>query len=109
MRAFKKINIEHLYKLTCRDLHLIFNNKYKKKLGTTIVTASKIFLTTTQINFLLTLNCRGKVVIGYLKKINKNKFVFVDNVTVVDEYITLDNLPVCKKCKFIIKKLLKNT
>ena len=106
MRAFNKTSIEHIYKLTCRDLYLIFNNKYRKKLGSIVVTPSKIFLTPQQLDFLLSLNCRGKVIIGYLKKVNKDKFIFIDRITVTDDYLPIDNLPLCDKCKNIISERL---
>lgn len=105
MRVVKKLNISHIYKFTCKEIDLVLNNKYSKKLGTSIINASDIILTDKQILFLLTLNCRGNSVIGYLKKTKNGKCIFLDIIEIYEKYLLLDKINVCKKC---LNKLLKN-
>lgn len=109
MRVLSKQKIEYVYKLTCYEIDLIFRNKYRKKLGSSIATADMIVLTNAQIRFLLNIKCKGKATIGYLQKVNSKKFIFLDSVTVHEKYINLEKLGICEEC---IKKLsneLNNT
>ena len=98
MRAIRKQDVRNLYKVTCKDVKLILSGKYKKKLGSFIVKQEHIILTPTQIRFLTTLECKGKVLIGYLEKVRTGLYRFIDLETVMGEYYLLDTRECCKKC-----------
>ena len=91
MRVVKKKHIQNAYKVTCKDIKLIIEGKYNKKLGSRIVKARDIILTLNQRLYLLNLKCKGKAVIGYLIK-NKHKFYFIDLHEFQDEFISLEIL-----------------
>ena len=92
MRVVYKKHIKHLYKVTCRDVFYLLNGTYRKRLGSRIVTSKQIKLTTKELDYLMSINCKGKAILGYFVYDRKNKhYYFVDIATFYQEFICIED------------------